>query len=146
MRRGQKGRAMRANGDSWAAGRSPGETWWLISRIEPGRAEAMTVRCGGREALALFGHREEAEMYLWSVRDGTTDNGWRVKESRRGEVISVLLCPHARLEAVALDPTPPAATNGTPQTSVDRQRFVQHLLQHRNGRPAPPDAHRQTAS
>ena len=47
---------------------------------------------GGRggEALAVFGHEEEAEMYLglWAPGDG-----WRAREIGAGELASVLRGP-----------------------------------------------------
>ena len=73
-------------------------TLWLIARDAGGRSgpprEPLLVEDGGGgrggEALAVFGHGEEAEMYLglWAPGDG-----WRAREFGAGELASVLRGP-----------------------------------------------------
>ena len=71
-------------------------TLWLIARDVGGRSgpprEPLLVDGGSRggEALAVFGHEEEAEMYLglWAPGDG-----WRAREIGAGELASVLRGP-----------------------------------------------------
>ena len=84
-------------------------------------------RCGG-EALALFGYAEEAELFLRSL--GTeVSGGWRIRESRCGEVASVLYGPCARVERVTLDPPPTMPTSwAVALASMERDDFLAHLL------------------
>ena len=89
----------------------------------------MTLPCGGEEALALFGHEEEAELFLWSLALDGLENGWYVKESRCGEIASVLYGPVANARRVALDPLPMMTEEGTIElVSLDRFDFVAGLL------------------
>ncbi len=108
------------------AGRRPGSAWWLIVKDENGRTEVLTIGEGGEEALALFSHVEEAEMYLWLARIG---DGWRAKETSAGELASVLygICASAR--SVALDPLPGMVTDGTVGlVGLGRHRFLERIL------------------
>lgn len=115
-------------------GRTPDGALWWISRVEGGRTEAMTVPCEGRQALAVFNREDEAQSFLLSVEFGGSEDGWRVRESRRGELTSLLYDPHTVVKQVALDPPPYAALDGTPAlTSVDRRAFVEDFLARRNG-------------
>lgn len=100
-----------------------GSPWWWISRQEGGRTEALTVPCEGRPALALFGHEEDARLFLGSSEDGVFGDGdWRVGEGRPGEIASLLL--RSRVATVALDPPPGADSDGTAAlVSMDRRAF-----------------------
>ena len=60
--------------------------------------------------LPVFNHGEEAELSLWLAQPG---EGWRVRESRCGELGSVLCGPCAFVEGVALDPLPQMLEDGT---------------------------------
>jgi hypothetical protein len=61
----------------------------MICRSGIGGVEAMTLRCCGGEALPLFGHEEEAEIFLWSLGSERSYSGWWIRESRCGEVAFV---------------------------------------------------------
>ncbi len=52
--------------------------WWIISRVRGGRIEAMTVPRGGGEDLAVFGHEEEARLFLWSLGPGKPGDVWSI--------------------------------------------------------------------
>ncbi len=67
--------------------------WWIISRVRGGRVEAMTVSRGREALLAVFGHEEAAGMFLRSLGPGKAADGWRVAETRSGELASVLYGP-----------------------------------------------------
>jgi hypothetical protein len=55
-------------------------------------------------ARPAFGfEEEEAELFL---RLGRLGGGWRVREGRRGGIVSVFHGPCADVERVALDPLP----------------------------------------
>jgi hypothetical protein len=110
--------------DSWAM-----VAWWMICRSAKGGVEVMTVPCRGGQALALFGHDEEAELFLWSLGEEGYGAGWRIRESHSGEVASVLYGPCVNVGGVVLDPLPAMVADGTAAlASVDRLGFVTSLL------------------
>lgn len=106
--------------------RSPGSRYWLMAKNENGRIEVLTVDRGGEQALPVFGHEEEAEMFL---RLGGVGDGWRVRESTAGELVSVLYGPCARVGRVALDPLPEMLDEkAVGLVSLDRERFLDLVL------------------
>ena len=118
-------------------GRPEAARWWMICRSGTG-VETMTLPCGGEEALALFGHEEEAELYLWSLAFEGLEKGWYARESRRGEIASMLYGANAR--RVALDPLPMMAEEGTIElVSLDRFDFLAGLLARDEARTRPGD-------
>jgi hypothetical protein len=109
-------------------GRPEAARWWVICRSGTGGVEAMTLPCGG----------EEAELYLWSLAFEGLENGWYVRESRCGEIASVLYGANAR--RVALDPLPMMAEEGTIElVSLDRFDFLVGLLARDEARTRPGD-------
>jgi hypothetical protein len=111
--------------------------WWMICRSGVDRVEPMTLPCG-EEALALFGHEEEAELFLLSLASGGLESGWWIRESRRGEIASALYGPCANVKRVALDPLPMMASEGTiALVSLDRFDFVAGLLARDGSRTRP---------
>ena len=123
-----------AGQDARHAGGLAGSAVWLIARDAGGRSEPpgepLLVDDGGRggEALAVFGHEEEAEMYLglWAPGDG-----WRARQVGAGELASVLRGPSwPGARRVALDPLPEALAGATAfnlQVGMDRDRFAERL-------------------
>jgi hypothetical protein len=111
-----------------APGRYPGSAYWLIARNENSRLEVLaTGLTGGEKALPVFSHEEEAEMFLrlWEVGF----DGWQVRESTSGELISVLYGPCAGVECVVLDPLPEMIVERTVGlVSLSRERFVDLML------------------
>jgi hypothetical protein len=111
-----------------APGRYPGSAYWLIARNENSRLEVLaTGLTGGEKALPVFSHEEEAEMFLrlWEVGF----DGWQVRESTAGELISVLYGPCAGVERVVLDPLPEMIVERTVGlVSLSRERFVDLVL------------------
>jgi hypothetical protein len=86
-----------------------------------------TGEAGGEEALPVFSHEEEAEMFLrlWEVEC----DGWQARESTAGELISVLYGPCASVERVAVDPLPEMVVERTVGlVSLSRERFVDLVL------------------
>ena len=104
-----------------AAGRAP-------ARNENSRLEVLTTGLvGGEEAIPVFSHEEEAELFLglWEVGVG----GWLARESSAGEIISVLCGPCASVERVALDPLPEMLVERTVGlVSLSRKRFVDLVM------------------
>jgi len=83
----------------------------------------------GGEALAVFGHEQEAEMYLGLWAPG---GGWRAREIGAGELASLLRGPSwPGARGVALDPLPGtlagAAAFDPLLVGMDRDRFAQRL-------------------
>jgi hypothetical protein len=76
--------------------------------------------------LPVFSFEEEAEMYLGFEASG---DGWRIRETRAGELTSVLLGCCAHVGRVILDPLPQMVTDQTVRLlSLDRKSFVRDLL------------------
>ena len=118
--------------------RPPGAAYWLITKTANGRVQVLTFDCGTGEALPVFSHAEEAEMFL---RLGQAGDEWRVTESRAGGLISVLYGPCACVKEVALDPLPAMVALGTVGlVTLARDRFMDHLANaRRRSRSSGPD-------
>lgn len=93
--------------------------YWLIVERESFRMSAYTVSEGG--ALPVFSHEKGAASFL--LARGLRD-GWRVRETSVGELISLLLGPFARVSGITLDP----ANEAGPMT-LERKAFVDFLMQ-----------------
>ena len=105
---------------------------WLIVRDEGRLPEVLTVDIGeDREALPIFGHQEEADMFLLLGEQGA---GWQVKEVGRAELASELIGLRASVEKVAMDPLPPriAGREFADLVSIDRGDFARVLLGERS--------------
>ena len=105
----------------------PGPANWLIAKNENGRIEVLTLHRCGEEVLPVFGHEEEAEMYL--QLGCVVGDGWRVRESSAGELVSVLYGPCAGVKEVALDPLPEMLSESTVGlVSLPRERLIEHVV------------------
>jgi hypothetical protein len=111
-----------------ASGRQPGSAYWLVARNGNGPLEVLAAGdAGGEEALPVFSHEEEAEMFLRLRRVGF--EGWQARESTAGELISVLYGPCAGVKRVVLDPLPEMIAERTVGlVSLSRERFVDLVL------------------
>lgn len=99
--------------------------YWLIAKSEAGRIEVLTF--DGEGTLPVFSHEEEAEQFLWAGHAG--GEGWRIRESTTGELISVLCGPCAGVKEVALDPLPEmVARRAVRLVSLDRERFIEEIM------------------
>ena len=78
--------------------------FWLLARNENRRMEVFIVGHGGGHTLPVFSGEEEAEMFLWL--GGVFEDGWRIRETSAGELVSILCGPCACATSVALDPSP----------------------------------------
>jgi hypothetical protein len=110
------------------SGRQPSSSYWLLVRNENGGLEALvTDLAGGEEALLVFSHEEEAEMFLRLGQAGFVY--WQARESTPGELISVLYGLCAGVERVALDPLPEMIAERTVGLiSLSRERFMDLVL------------------
>lgn len=118
--------AKRAAGQ--ASRQRPGSAYWLIAKNENGLMEVLAIDLApGEGTLPVFSHEEEAEMFLrlWEV----TFDGWQVRESTPGELVSVLYGPCAGVKRVALDPLPGmVGQRSVGVVKLDRDRFLDLLL------------------
>ena len=100
---------------------------WLISKQRFRGLEVFTI---GTNVLPVFSFKEEAEMFLGL---GHTADGWQVKETSCGELVSVLYGPCREVEHVFLDPVPGLVE----LVGLSRRAFVGALLE---GEPKAPAA------
>src|SRR5215204_524940 len=107
--------------------RHPGSVYWLICRNENGPLEVLTSGLsGGEEALPVFSHEEEAEMFLWL---GGLGDGWHARESAAGELTSILYALCSGVKKVALDPLLKMLDEKTVGlVSLERERFLDLVL------------------
>lgn len=104
-----------------------GKARWLVVRESHEGIEPLCLRAGSAGLLAVFSFEEEAGMFL--RLGGYGSSGWRARESRTGELVSVLCGPCAHTDGVALDPLPGMLEEGTlGLVSVGRRRFLGQLL------------------
>ena len=106
--------------------RPSGAAFWLIFADEHQLMHPVTVALpGGGEALAVFSSEGEAEMFLWLGMEG---EGWRIRETSAGEVISLLYGPCSGARSVALDPFPEMLADGLiGLVALDRARFMERV-------------------
>jgi hypothetical protein len=107
---------------------APGRAYWLIVKNENFQTEVLASGlAGGKEAVPVFSHEEEAEMFL-RLWEGGCD-AWQARESSAGELVSVLYGLCADVERVALDPLPEMVLERTVGfVSLCRERFVDLVL------------------
>ena len=106
-----------------------GRPHWLITKYDHSKMNALTIRLSGdREALAIFSFEEEAEMFL-HFRGAELEDGWSVRQTSVGELVSVLYGPCANAKKVVMDPAPEVGKRelvGTP--SMHRNDLLRALL------------------
>ena len=83
----------KAQPDWWPPGRRPASKWWLLATNESLGVRVLVADCGGEQALPVFSGEGEAEMFVW-LGDAFED-GWRVRETSAGELVSILYGPCA---------------------------------------------------
>jgi hypothetical protein len=102
-------------------------TFWLVVMHEERQMEVLMVACSGEQALPVFSGDGEAEMFVWLK--GAFEDGWRVRETSAGELVSILYGPCAGVGRVALDPSPEMiGINAVSLVSVTRERFLSWIL------------------
>ena len=119
---------------------SPGSMFWVVFADECRLTCPLTLSLeGGKEALAVFSHQEEADMLLrWF---GTVGEGWRIRQTSAGEVVSLLYGPCCGANTVALDPSPQMLADSFISTvALERGRFVRWVTSRELSPPVLPDA------
>jgi hypothetical protein len=103
---------------------------WLITKYSHSKMNALTIHLGGDgEGLAVFGFEEEAKMFL-HFRRAALGEGWGVRQTSAGELVSVLYGPCSNARKVVLDPLP-GVVGGEELIgflSVQRNAFLRKLL------------------
>jgi hypothetical protein len=109
---------------------------WIIISYQNSRMNALTLdpdSDGG--FLAVFSFKEEAEAFL-SLLEDDHNGDWRSRQTAAGELVSILMGPCASVKRVALDPLPVLFSRAMlGLVSVNRERFVQDLLEEHKGLP-----------
>jgi hypothetical protein len=103
---------------------------WLIVKDRTSGMDMLTIDLGsGEESLAVFGFEEEAQMFL-ELRPAATGEGWRVRRTSAGELVSVLYGPCSGAQRVVLDPLPGVLDRGKSigLRAIDRNCFLRMLL------------------
>ena len=103
----------------------------MLAKADNLGADVLLADCDGEQALPVFSGEGEAEMFVWL--EGAFEDGWRVRETTCGELVSVLYGPCREVTHVSLDPVPGI----TELVSLSRRAFVKALLE---GEPKAPAA------
>jgi hypothetical protein len=109
---------------------------WIITSYQNDQMELLTIDADVDGCfLAVFSYEEEAEAFLHLSVDGEKKE-WQSKQTKAGELVSVLLGPYAHVKQVALDPLPlPLGRAMLALVSVNWDTFLQYLLEDRKGMP-----------
>ena len=99
---------------------------WLIAKQRCNRLEVFTI---GTNVLPVFSFEEEAQMFLGL---GHAADGWQVRETTRGELVSVLYGPCRAVAHISLDPVPGMVE----LVGLSRKAFVRTLLEREPKAPA----------
>ena len=99
---------------------------WVIAKQRCNGPEVFTI---GTDVLPVFSFEEEAQMFLGL---GHAADGWQVRETTCGELVSVLHGPCREVEHVTLDPVPGIVD----LVSLSRRAFVRPLLEREPKAPA----------
>lgn len=106
-----------------------GQSYWLIAKHTTNRMDVFTTYlCGDNKALVVFRFQEEAEMFL-DLRLAASKDGWRVRQTSAGELVSILYGPCADTQEVVLDPVPEIGGEALVDLlSISRNDFLRRLL------------------
>jgi hypothetical protein len=106
-----------------------GRSCWLITKHTTNRMDVFTTYlCDDHKALAIFTFQEEAEMFL-DLRLAASKDGWKVRQTSVGELVSVLYGPCSDTQKVVLDPVPEIGGEVLVDLlSTSRNAFLRFLL------------------
>ena len=116
----------KARPDRWPPARRPASRWWLLVKDGGSGVKVLVVDHGDERTLPVFSGEGEAEMFVWL--GGAFEDGWRVRESSAGELISILYGPCAGVGSVALDPSPGMGAEMLGLISVSREEVVGRIV------------------
>jgi hypothetical protein len=110
------------------------QRYWVIAKDANdgfGQLDLLTVDLDGtEEALPVFSCEEEAQMFLWLQ---TSEDGWEVRETTPGQLVSILYGPCADVGRLMLDPLPEiGASVQTSLLGMDRNDFVESVMEARS--------------
>ena len=108
-----------------------GDRWyWLITKHVTSKMDVFTTHFSDDEkALVTFCFEEEAEMYF-HFQLAASNDGWRVRQTSAGELVSVLYGACSDTMRVVLDPLPKRGEEEPADPlSVHRSDFLRLLLE-----------------
>lgn len=83
-----------------------GRRLWLITRHIGNSMDVYTTNLqDDSKALVVFSFEEEAEMFL-DLRLAASEDGWKVRQTSAGELVSILHGPCSGTKRIVLDPVP----------------------------------------
>jgi hypothetical protein len=98
----------------------------MLAKDDDLGAGVLLANCDSEHALPVFSGEGEAEMFVWL--GGAFEDGWQVRETSSGELVSILYGPCAGVGRVALDPPPEMTAETIRLVSLSRERFVSWVL------------------
>jgi hypothetical protein len=107
-----------------------GDRWyWLITKHFTSKMDVfITHSSGDGKALVAFSFEEEAEMFL-HYQLAASNDGWRVRQTSVGELVSVLYGACSDTTTVMLDPLPKRGKEEVVEPlSIHRSDFLRLLL------------------
>jgi hypothetical protein len=109
--------------------RIAGRPHWLVIKHLSSTMDVFTTHlCGDPKALVVFSFQEEAEMFL-ELRLTASKDGWRVRQTSVGELVSVLYGPCSDTKKVALDPLPEIGREElTGLLGMHREEFLRFVV------------------
>lgn len=109
--------------------RIAGRLHWIVIKHLTSRMVVFTTNlCGDPKALVVFSFEEEAQMFL-DLRLAAAKDGWRVRQTSVGELVSVLYGPCSDTKKVVLDPLPEIGREElTGLLGMHREEFLRFLL------------------
>lgn len=122
-----KGKTKHMDGAWHASSSGLSPPYWLIMRSRASRLEVLTVaRPGGDEILPIFSQGESALVFLQLC---AAKGGWQVRQTRVGELISILHGPCAQVSRIVLNPSAETLCGDTGgPAGMRRASFVDALL------------------
>jgi hypothetical protein len=98
----------------------------MLAKDDDLGAGVLLADCDGEQALPVFSGAGEAEMFVWL--GGALEEGWQVRQTSSGELVSILYGPCAGVGRVALDPSPGMTAETIRLVSLSRERFVSWVV------------------
>ena len=101
--------------------------WWLLAKLDGDfRPAVLTLGYGKQRVLPVFSGEGEAEMFVWF--ECAVEDGWWVRETSAGELVSILCGPCTDVGSIALDPPPGITAETIGLVSVGRRRFMDKIV------------------